>query len=134
MNRFQAQSHLLGPGNVEGAFLVRHSEKDNVGFVLSGKTDGLTEEAQTQIWGQWLKWRMIHDLTHTHTFCQSHICELTALHSVRSDCGGVVGCGRPWSPAQVKPKVTPDHTRGFQGVHNEGINRITPKLTFSLIT
>lgn len=51
MNRFQAQSHLLGPGNIEGAFLVRHSEKDNVGFVLSGKM----EEAQTQIWGQWLK-------------------------------------------------------------------------------
>lgn len=38
MNRFQAQSHLLAPGNNEGAFLIRCSEKDNVGFVLSGKT------------------------------------------------------------------------------------------------
>lgn len=37
MNRFQAQSHLLGPGNDENAFLVRRSEKDNVGYVLSGK-------------------------------------------------------------------------------------------------
>ncbi|KAM3617397.1 uncharacterized protein V6R79_005551 [Siganus canaliculatus] len=35
MNRFQAQSHLLGPGNEEGAFLIRHSEKDAVGYVLS---------------------------------------------------------------------------------------------------
>ncbi|XP_068197841.1 protein-tyrosine kinase 6b [Antennarius striatus] len=35
MNRFQAQSHLLGPGNDDRAFLVRHSEKDNVGYVLS---------------------------------------------------------------------------------------------------
>lgn len=38
MNRFQAQSHLLSPGNEAGAFLVRRSEKDNVGYVLSGKT------------------------------------------------------------------------------------------------
>lgn len=38
MNRFQAQSHLLAPGNNEGAFLIRCSEKDSVGFVLSGKT------------------------------------------------------------------------------------------------
>lgn len=38
MNRFEAQSHLLGPGNDEGAFLIRQSEKDNVGYVLSGKT------------------------------------------------------------------------------------------------
>uniref|UniRef100_A0A3Q3WWU5 Tyrosine-protein kinase n=1 Tax=Mola mola TaxID=94237 RepID=A0A3Q3WWU5_MOLML len=37
MNRFQAQSHLLGPGNDENAFLVRRSEKDDVGYVLSGK-------------------------------------------------------------------------------------------------
>ncbi|XP_073327162.1 protein-tyrosine kinase 6b [Pagrus major] len=39
MNRFQAQSHLLGPGNDEGAFLIRHSEKDNVGYVLSVRSD-----------------------------------------------------------------------------------------------
>ncbi|XP_044066128.1 protein-tyrosine kinase 6b [Siniperca chuatsi] len=35
MNRFEAQSHLLGPGNDQGSFLIRHSEKDNVGYVLS---------------------------------------------------------------------------------------------------
>lgn len=35
MNRFEAQGHLMGPGNDEGAFLIRHSEKENVGFVLS---------------------------------------------------------------------------------------------------
>ncbi|XP_042346946.1 protein-tyrosine kinase 6b [Plectropomus leopardus] len=35
MNRFEAQSHLLGPGNDNGAFLIRHSEKDSVGYVLS---------------------------------------------------------------------------------------------------
>ncbi|XP_056239773.1 protein-tyrosine kinase 6b [Seriola aureovittata] len=35
MNRFEAQSHLLAPGNEEGAFLIRRSEKDNVGYVLS---------------------------------------------------------------------------------------------------
>ncbi|AWP10011.1 putative protein-tyrosine kinase 6 [Scophthalmus maximus] len=35
MNRFEARSHLLGSGNEEGSFLIRHSEKDNVGYVLS---------------------------------------------------------------------------------------------------
>nr|XP_020464821.1 protein-tyrosine kinase 6-like [Monopterus albus] len=35
MNRFEAQSHLLVPENEDGAFLIRHSEKDNVGHVLS---------------------------------------------------------------------------------------------------
>lgn len=37
MNRFQAQSHLLAAGHQQGAFLVRQSEKDGVGLVLSGK-------------------------------------------------------------------------------------------------
>lgn len=47
MSRFEAQSYLLGPGNDNGAFLIRHSEKDNVGYVLSGKTRmrGVMEEA-----------------------------------------------------------------------------------------
>ncbi|KAM9351095.1 protein-tyrosine kinase 6b [Symphorus nematophorus] len=35
MNRVAAQSHLMGPGNDQGAFLIRHSEKDDVGYVLS---------------------------------------------------------------------------------------------------
>ncbi|XP_075331475.1 protein-tyrosine kinase 6b [Odontesthes bonariensis] len=35
MSRFEAQSHLIGPGNEEGAFLIRQSEKDNIGYVLS---------------------------------------------------------------------------------------------------
>uniref|UniRef100_A0A667YRR0 Tyrosine-protein kinase n=1 Tax=Myripristis murdjan TaxID=586833 RepID=A0A667YRR0_9TELE len=39
MNRFEAQSHLLRPENKEGAFLIRISEKDNVGYVLSVKSD-----------------------------------------------------------------------------------------------
>ncbi|XP_042263869.1 protein-tyrosine kinase 6b [Thunnus maccoyii] len=39
MNRFEAQSHLLGPENDQGAFLIRCSEKDNVGYVLSVKSD-----------------------------------------------------------------------------------------------
>ncbi|XP_078144297.1 protein-tyrosine kinase 6-like [Centroberyx gerrardi] len=39
MNRFEAQSHLLGPDNAEGAFLIRLSEKDGVGYVLSVKSD-----------------------------------------------------------------------------------------------
>lgn len=38
LNRLQAQSHLLAPENSEGAFLIRVSEKDNVGYVLSGET------------------------------------------------------------------------------------------------
>lgn len=41
MNRFQAQRHLLEPGNSEGAFLIRVSEKDNVGYVLSGEKSAL---------------------------------------------------------------------------------------------
>ena len=36
LNRFEAQNLLLTSGNPEGAFLVRHSEKDEVGHVLSG--------------------------------------------------------------------------------------------------
>ncbi|XP_056129566.1 protein-tyrosine kinase 6b [Lampris incognitus] len=39
MNRCEAQSHLLGPSNKEGAFLVRLSEKDNIGYVLSVKSN-----------------------------------------------------------------------------------------------
>ncbi|XP_058498239.1 protein-tyrosine kinase 6b isoform X2 [Solea solea] len=35
MSRFEAQIHLLGSGNEEGAFLIRQSEKDSVGYVLS---------------------------------------------------------------------------------------------------
>ncbi|KAM4610211.1 protein-tyrosine kinase 6b [Polymixia lowei] len=40
MNRFESQSHLLGSENDEGAFLIRLSEKDNVGYVLSVKSGG----------------------------------------------------------------------------------------------
>ncbi|XP_031422306.1 protein-tyrosine kinase 6-like [Clupea harengus] len=39
LNRFEAQNLLLTSGNPEGAFLVRHSEKDEVGHVLSVKVD-----------------------------------------------------------------------------------------------
>uniref|UniRef100_A0A8C9YTN3 Tyrosine-protein kinase n=1 Tax=Sander lucioperca TaxID=283035 RepID=A0A8C9YTN3_SANLU len=35
MNRHEAQSHLLGSGNDNGAFLVRRSAKDDIGYVLS---------------------------------------------------------------------------------------------------
>lgn len=35
MNRFEAQGHLMGPGNQEGSFLIRHSERNGVGYVLS---------------------------------------------------------------------------------------------------
>lgn len=38
MNRLESQSHLMGPDNDRGAFLVRRSEKDGVGYVLSGKS------------------------------------------------------------------------------------------------
>ncbi|KAL1020635.1 hypothetical protein UPYG_G00002720 [Umbra pygmaea] len=37
LNRFEAISHLMSSENREGAFLVRVSEKDNVGHVLSVK-------------------------------------------------------------------------------------------------
>lgn len=37
LSRFQAQRFLLEPENEEGAFLIRVSEKDDVGHVLSGK-------------------------------------------------------------------------------------------------
>lgn len=37
MNRHQAQCHLLAAGNQQGAFLMRQSEKDGVGIVLSGE-------------------------------------------------------------------------------------------------
>ncbi|XP_029994324.1 protein-tyrosine kinase 6-like [Sphaeramia orbicularis] len=39
MNRFEAQSHLLSPGNNHGAFLIRHSERDDVGYVLSVRSN-----------------------------------------------------------------------------------------------
>lgn len=39
MNRFEAQSHLMAPGNDQGAFLIRQSEKDDIGYVLSVKSD-----------------------------------------------------------------------------------------------
>ncbi|KAJ8408976.1 hypothetical protein AAFF_G00239970 [Aldrovandia affinis] len=37
MNRFEASSHLLAPENCDGAFLIRLSEKEDVGYVLSVK-------------------------------------------------------------------------------------------------
>uniref|UniRef100_A0A3Q0RTT9 Tyrosine-protein kinase n=1 Tax=Amphilophus citrinellus TaxID=61819 RepID=A0A3Q0RTT9_AMPCI len=36
LSRFETQSHLMAPGNNEGAFLIRESVKDNIGYVLSG--------------------------------------------------------------------------------------------------
>ncbi|XP_029012038.1 protein-tyrosine kinase 6b [Betta splendens] len=38
MKRFEAQCNLMAPGNEDGAFLVRHSEKHGVGLVLSVKS------------------------------------------------------------------------------------------------
>uniref|UniRef100_G3P7N7 Tyrosine-protein kinase n=1 Tax=Gasterosteus aculeatus aculeatus TaxID=481459 RepID=G3P7N7_GASAC len=35
MNRFESQGHLLGSENDDGAFLIRRSEKENIGYVLS---------------------------------------------------------------------------------------------------
>ncbi|KAG1933012.1 protein-tyrosine kinase 6 [Pimephales promelas] len=35
LNRFETQNLLMAPGNGVGAFLVRHSEKDHIGCVLS---------------------------------------------------------------------------------------------------
>ncbi|XP_019907430.2 protein-tyrosine kinase 6b [Esox lucius] len=37
MNRFEALGHLMSPENQDGAFLIRLSEKDSVGYVLSVK-------------------------------------------------------------------------------------------------
>ncbi|KAE8292656.1 Protein-tyrosine kinase 6 [Larimichthys crocea] len=39
MNRFEAQSHLLAPGNDHAAFLIRQSEKDDIGYVLSVRSN-----------------------------------------------------------------------------------------------
>ncbi|XP_041859201.1 protein-tyrosine kinase 6b [Melanotaenia boesemani] len=38
MSRSEAQSHMIGPQNEVGAFLIRNSEKDRVGYVLSVKS------------------------------------------------------------------------------------------------
>ncbi|KAJ8017249.1 hypothetical protein DPEC_G00015840 [Dallia pectoralis] len=38
MNRFEALSHLMSSENQEGAFLIRLSDKDSVGYVLSVKS------------------------------------------------------------------------------------------------
>ncbi|XP_072304855.1 protein-tyrosine kinase 6b [Eucyclogobius newberryi] len=35
MNRFEAQGHLMGPDNETGAFMIRQSDKESVGYVLS---------------------------------------------------------------------------------------------------
>jgi len=36
MSRFEALSHLMFSGNDNGSFLVRISESDSTGFVISG--------------------------------------------------------------------------------------------------
>lgn len=38
LNRFEAQSHLQGAANQQGAFLIRYSGNNNVGYVLSVKS------------------------------------------------------------------------------------------------
>ncbi|XP_015249058.1 PREDICTED: tyrosine-protein kinase HCK [Cyprinodon variegatus] len=39
MSRFEAQNHLMDPTNNEASFLVRQSERDKVGYVLSVKSN-----------------------------------------------------------------------------------------------
>lgn len=39
MSRFEAQNHLMEPTNKEASFLVRQSERDSVGYVLSVKSN-----------------------------------------------------------------------------------------------
>lgn len=52
MSRFEAQSHLQGPGNEDGDFLIRLSEKDDVGYVLSGETwDRKWENVTREVFG-----------------------------------------------------------------------------------
>lgn len=56
MNRFEAQNHLMGPDNKDGAFLVRFSEKTNVGYVLSVRSGlrvkhfKILQEGDSQFW------------------------------------------------------------------------------------
>ncbi|XP_041954888.1 protein-tyrosine kinase 6 [Alosa sapidissima] len=46
LSRFEAQNLLFTSTNPEGAFLVRHSEKDEVGYVLSVKADDKVKHFQ----------------------------------------------------------------------------------------
>ncbi|KAM9343989.1 protein-tyrosine kinase 6b [Pholidichthys leucotaenia] len=38
MNRIEAQGHLMAPGNENGSFIIRQSEKDDIGLVISVKS------------------------------------------------------------------------------------------------
>lgn len=97
MNRFEAQSNLMGAGNDEGAFLIRHSEKDNVGYVLSVRS------------GNRVKHFKIHQagdssfyVDHSHNFSSlidlvEHYCSNTLNTS-----------GRLGKPCKRKKPNTPD--------------------------
>lgn len=49
MSRFEAQRQLLGAENEDGSFLIRQSEKDNCGYVLSGNTMEMIKAAGTEV-------------------------------------------------------------------------------------
>ncbi|XP_029362939.1 protein-tyrosine kinase 6b [Echeneis naucrates] len=97
MNRFQAQSHLLAPGNQEGSFLIRQSEKDNVGYVLSVRSSSRVRHFK------------IHQtdegdfhVEHNHHFASlSHLVQHYSTNSLNNS--GLLG-----NPCKRKKPNTPD--------------------------
>ncbi|XP_051280271.1 protein-tyrosine kinase 6b [Dicentrarchus labrax] len=96
MNRFEAQSHLLGPGNDRGAFLIRHSEKDNVGYVLSVRS--LNRVKHFKIHGD----ENIFYVEHNHQF--SSLIDLVEHYSINT----LTNTGTLGNPCKRKKPTTPD--------------------------
>ncbi|XP_069383747.1 protein-tyrosine kinase 6-like isoform X2 [Paralichthys olivaceus] len=96
MNRFEAQSHLLGPGNEDGSFLVRHSEKDNVGYVLSVRSSSRVKHFKIQ---------QAADLFYVEqTQCFSSLVELVQHYGTTS----LINTGQLRSLCRRKKPDTPD--------------------------
>ncbi|XP_018538383.1 protein-tyrosine kinase 6b [Lates calcarifer] len=97
MNRFEAQSHLLAPGNEEGAFLIRHSEKDDVGYVLSVKTSSRVKHFKIHQAGE-------SDFHVEHNYHFRSLIDLVEHYSTNS----LISTGRLGSPCKRKKPNTPD--------------------------
>ncbi|XP_046895253.1 protein-tyrosine kinase 6-like isoform X1 [Hypomesus transpacificus] len=95
MDRFEAMNHLLSPENAKGAFLIRLSEKDSVGHVLSVKSDKQVKHFKVVEEGG-----RFH-LNQTQSFCT--LMDLVEFYST-NNLGSLLRLGEPCAKSEPKPK------------------------------
>uniref|UniRef100_A0A3B3DM12 Tyrosine-protein kinase n=1 Tax=Oryzias melastigma TaxID=30732 RepID=A0A3B3DM12_ORYME len=97
MSRYQAQSHLGSPENEEGAFLIRRSEKDHIGYVLSVKSSSRVKHFKI-----YEKNETCFYVEHKHTF--TSLMELVRYYSTNS----LIDTGQLGNPCKRKKPIIHD--------------------------